>query len=73
MPKFAVQALTQAAAKELASDGFTVNAYCPGIVSTAMWVEIDRRFTELTGADVGATYVEYVEGIALGGHRHPRT
>jgi meso-butanediol dehydrogenase/(S,S)-butanediol dehydrogenase/diacetyl reductase len=39
--KFAVRALTQAAAKELASDGITVNAYCPGIVGTDMWVEID--------------------------------
>ena len=28
--KFAVRALTQAAAKELADKGITVNAYCPG-------------------------------------------
>src|SRR5581483_3565982 len=39
--KFAVRALTQAAAKEFASHGITVNAYCPGIVGTDMWVEID--------------------------------
>lgn len=64
--KFAVRALTQAAAKELASDGITVNAYCPGVVGTDMWVEIDKRFAELTGAKVGATYKKYVEGIALG-------
>ena len=64
--KFAVRALTQAAAKEFASDGITVNAYCPGIVGTDMWVEIDKRFAELTGAPVGATYKQYVEGIALG-------
>jgi len=64
--KFAVRALTQAAAKEYASHGITVNAYCPGIVGTDMWVEIDRRFAELTGAPVGATYKKYVEGIALG-------
>src|SRR5690606_3604286 len=32
--KFAVRALTQAAAKELAVDGITVNAYCPGVVGT---------------------------------------
>lgn len=64
--KFAVRALTQAAAKEFASDGITVNAYCPGVVGTDMWVEIDERFAELTGADVGATYKKYVEGIALG-------
>lgn len=64
--KFAVRALTQAAAKELASEGITVNAYCPGVVGTDMWVEIDRRFAELTGAEEGATYRKYVEGIALG-------
>ncbi len=29
-------------------------------------VEIDQRFTDLTGAAVGATYKKYVEGIALG-------
>lgn len=64
--KFAVRALTQAAAKEYASAGITVNAYCPGIVGTDMWVEIDERFAEITGAPKGATYKKYVEGIALG-------
>ncbi|HEY0287916.1 MAG TPA: acetoin reductase [Pseudomonas sp.] len=64
--KFAVRALTQAAAKELASSGITVNSYCPGVVGTDMWVEIDKRMAEITGAEVGATYKKYVEGIALG-------
>ncbi|MBK6487883.1 MAG: acetoin reductase [Gemmatimonadetes bacterium] len=64
--KFAIRGLTQAAAKEYASDGITVNAYCPGIVGTDMWVTIDERFSKLTGAPVGATYKKYVEGIALG-------
>ena len=69
--KFAVRALTQAAAKEFAADGITVNAYCPGIVGTDMWVEIDRRFAELTAAPVGSTYKKYVEGIALGRAQTP--
>ena len=69
--KFAVRALTQAAAKEFASQGITVNAYCPGIVGTDMWVEIDKRFAEITGAPVGATYKKYVEGIALGRAQTP--
>jgi meso-butanediol dehydrogenase/(S,S)-butanediol dehydrogenase/diacetyl reductase len=69
--KFAVRGLTQAAAKEYASDGITVNAYCPGIVGTDMWVEIDRRFAEITGAPVGSTYKKYVEGIALGRAQTP--
>ena len=69
--KFAVRALTQVAAQEYASDGITVNAYCPGIVGTDMWVEIDQRFADLTGAEVGATYKKYVEGIALGRAQTP--
>lgn len=64
--KFAIRGLTQAAALEYASDGITVNAYCPGVVGTDMWVEIDERFSKLTGAPKGATYDKYVAGIALG-------
>jgi meso-butanediol dehydrogenase / (S,S)-butanediol dehydrogenase / diacetyl reductase len=64
--KFAIRGLTQAAALEYAGDGITVNAYCPGIVGTDMWVEIDERFAELTGTKKGETYKKYVEGIALG-------
>jgi meso-butanediol dehydrogenase/(S,S)-butanediol dehydrogenase/diacetyl reductase len=69
--KFAVRALTQAAAKEFAADGITVNAYCPGVVSTDMWVEIDRRMAAITGAEVGATFKKYVGGIALGRAQTP--
>ncbi|MGF1562109.1 MAG: SDR family NAD(P)-dependent oxidoreductase [Geminicoccaceae bacterium] len=36
--KFAVVGFTNALAKEVARDGITVNAICPGIVGTAMWV-----------------------------------
>lgn len=64
--KFAVRALTQAAAKEYASHGITVNAYCPGIVGTDMWTTIDEKFAEITSAPKGATFKKYVEGIALG-------
>lgn len=64
--KHAVRAITSTAAKEFASAGITVNGYSPGIVGTGMWEEIDRRFAELTGAEVGATYKQYAEGIALG-------
>ncbi|GBQ94081.1 oxidoreductase [Acetobacter nitrogenifigens DSM 23921 = NBRC 105050] len=69
--KFAVRGLTQAAAREYASDGITVTAYCPGIVGTDMWVEIDRRFAEVTGAPLGSTYEKYVSGIALGRSQTP--
>lgn len=50
--KFAVRTLTQAAAKELAVHGVTVNAYCPGVVGTDMWVDIDKRMSEITGAPI---------------------
>lgn len=69
--KFAVRALTQAAAQEYASEGITVNAYCPGVVGTNMWVDIDKRFSEITGAPVGETYKKYVDGIALGRAQTP--
>lgn len=64
--KFAVRAMTQVAAKEFAVDGINVNAYCPGVVGTDMWVEIDERFAELTGAKKGETFDQFVGSIALG-------
>lgn len=69
--KFAVRGLTQAAAKEYASAGITVNAYCPGVVGTDMWVTIDERFAALTGAAIGETYDKFVGGIALGRAQTP--
>lgn len=64
--KFGVRALTQAAARELAPFGITVNAYCPGIVGTGMWDEIDEKLSEYNGAPRGENFKKYVEGIALG-------
>lgn len=37
--KFAVIGLTQAMAQELASAGIRVNAVCPGLLATAMWMD----------------------------------
>jgi meso-butanediol dehydrogenase/(S,S)-butanediol dehydrogenase/diacetyl reductase len=69
--KFAVRGLTQAAAREFAADGITVNAYCPGVVGTDMWVEIDKRMSEITGAKIGESYDKFVGGIALGRAQTP--
>lgn len=70
--KFAVRALTQAAAKELAPHHITVNAYCPGVVDTDMWITVDREMAKHTGAEPGATYAQYVDGIALGRAETPQ-
>lgn len=64
--KFAVRGLAQTAAKELAKYQITVNAYCPGIVLTPMWDEIDRRLGEINHVPVGESLKETMKGIALG-------
>jgi meso-butanediol dehydrogenase / (S,S)-butanediol dehydrogenase / diacetyl reductase len=64
--KFAVRALTQAAARELAPFGITVNAYAPGIVGTGMWELIDEKLSAYNGAPRGENFRKYAEGIALG-------
>lgn len=45
--KFAVVALTQAAARALAGDRITVNAFAPGVVRTELWDQLDREFMTL--------------------------
>jgi meso-butanediol dehydrogenase/(S,S)-butanediol dehydrogenase/diacetyl reductase len=42
--KFAVVALTQAAARALAGDRITVNCFAPGVVRTELWQQLDREF-----------------------------
>lgn len=63
--KFAVRGLTQALAKELAQYGITVNAYCPGIVDTKMWENIDEGLMPLMGLEKGEPMKRYGELIAL--------
>ena len=56
---------------DIAIAGITVNAYCPGVVGTDMWVEIDRRMAEITDAKIGESYDKFVGGIALGRAQSP--
>ncbi|SFN54229.1 meso-butanediol dehydrogenase / (S,S)-butanediol dehydrogenase / diacetyl reductase [Izhakiella capsodis] len=64
--KFAVRGLTQTAARDLASSGITVNAYCPGIVKTPMWEKIDREISAAAGQPVGYGTAEFAKRITLG-------
>ena len=45
--KFAVVALTQAGARAFGQHGITVNAFCPGVVRTELWKQLDQEFIEL--------------------------
>lgn len=54
--KFGIIGLTQSLAVELAPHRITVNAYCPGhVTSTPMWDFLDRELGGITGAEPGAT------------------
>jgi meso-butanediol dehydrogenase/(S,S)-butanediol dehydrogenase/diacetyl reductase len=64
--KFAVRGLTQTAARDLAPLGITVNAYCPGIVKTPMWEEIDRQISTAAGQPLGYGTAEFAKRITLG-------
>ncbi|MET9565103.1 SDR family oxidoreductase [Streptomyces tauricus] len=64
--KFGVRALTQAAAQEWAEHGITVNAYCPGIVDTHMWVEVDRDLGAINKVGEGESMKAMAAGITLG-------
>jgi meso-butanediol dehydrogenase/(S,S)-butanediol dehydrogenase/diacetyl reductase len=64
--KFAINGLTQSAAREFAKFGITVNAFCPGIVDTDMWYEIDAVLAPMKGKVPGEALEERAEDIALG-------
>jgi len=64
--KFGVVGLTQSLAKELATHGITVNAFCPGIIETDMWAYNDAAWGKLLGDYApGELMAEWVRGIPM--------
>jgi meso-butanediol dehydrogenase/(S,S)-butanediol dehydrogenase/diacetyl reductase len=51
--KAAVISLTQAAARDLAQHGITVNAFAPGVVATPLWTKLDADLAAMGAADAG--------------------
>ena len=45
--KFAVVALTQAGARAFGKHDINVNAFCPGVVRTELWEQLDQEFMDL--------------------------
>lgn len=67
--KAAVISLTQAAARDLASHGITVNAFAPGVVDTPLWVKLDADLAKMGAADSG--FASMAGDILLGRPAQP--
>ena len=65
--KFAVNALTQAAARGLAEHNITCNAFAPGVVDTPLWTQLDADLLEIGDAETpGQAMADFSAGILRG-------
>ena len=65
--KFAVNALTQAAARALAEHDITCNAFAPGVVDTPLWTQLDADLLEIGDAErPGQAMADFSAGILRG-------
>jgi meso-butanediol dehydrogenase / (S,S)-butanediol dehydrogenase / diacetyl reductase len=69
--KSAVISITRSAAAELAPHGVNVNCMCPGIVDTALWVQLDETYSSMAGKPQGSVFKERVSRIPLGRAAQP--
>jgi meso-butanediol dehydrogenase / (S,S)-butanediol dehydrogenase / diacetyl reductase len=65
--KFAVNALTQAAARAFADDNITCNAFAPGVVDTPLWTQLDSDLMRIGDAErPGQAMADFSVGILRG-------
>lgn len=65
--KFAVNALTQAAARALAEHDITCNAFAPGVVDTPLWTKLDEDLVAIGDAAApGQAFADFASGILRG-------
>jgi meso-butanediol dehydrogenase/(S,S)-butanediol dehydrogenase/diacetyl reductase len=65
--KFAVNALTQAAARALAEHNITCNAFAPGVVDTPLWTKLDEDLMDIGDAqEPGQAMADFASGILRG-------
>jgi meso-butanediol dehydrogenase/(S,S)-butanediol dehydrogenase/diacetyl reductase len=65
--KFAVNALTQAAARALAEYDITCNAFAPGVVDTPLWTKLDEDLMTIGDADEpGQAMADFAADILRG-------
>jgi meso-butanediol dehydrogenase/(S,S)-butanediol dehydrogenase/diacetyl reductase len=70
--KFAVNALTQAAARALAQNNITCNAFAPGVVVTPLWEKLDTDLMALgDSSQPGQAMEDFSAGILRGRPAQP--